>query len=73
MESDVCQAIQTLNQRAEEKGRVEGRAEGRAEGKAEANAQTVKKLMQNLGMGLEEAMDAMGLSSSDREMISVRE
>ncbi len=55
---DVCQAIQTIADRAEEKGRIE------------ALCLTVKNLMQNLELPAEKAMDILGIPETDRKALS---
>lgn len=64
VELNVCQAIQTLNQRAEEKGRETGRIENLV--------QNIRNLMKNMGLTAEQAMGVLDVSDSDREMIAPR-
>ena len=53
-------------------GRAEGHAEGRAEGRAEGHAEgilvSIKELMKNKGWDMSEAMDALGIPDSERQM-----
>lgn len=60
VELNVCQAIQTLNQRAEEKGRIE------------TLVQNIKNLMKNMGLTAEQAMSVLDVSESDRKAIAPR-
>ncbi|MCD8118125.1 MAG: hypothetical protein LUE29_01300 [Lachnospiraceae bacterium] len=64
VELNVCQAIQTLNQRAEEKGRETGRIENLV--------QNIRNLMKNMGLTAEQAMGVLDVSDSDRDMIAPR-
>ncbi|MCD8221449.1 MAG: hypothetical protein LUD07_04510 [Clostridiales bacterium] len=60
VELNVCQAIQTLNQRAEEKGRIENLT------------QNIKSLMESMGWTAEETMNNLKVSESDRKVIAPR-
>ncbi|MCD8016052.1 MAG: hypothetical protein LUG99_23420, partial [Lachnospiraceae bacterium] len=64
VELNVCQAIQTLNQRAEEKGRETGRIENLI--------QNIKSLMESMGWTAEETMNNLKVSESDRKVIAPR-
>lgn len=55
---DVCEAIQTLNQRAEEKGRME------------TLTQNIKNLMETMGWTAEQTMDNMKVSEGDRKLLT---
>ena len=61
---DVCQAIQTLNERAAEKAANERQIE--------VLLQSVKNLMKNLGLSSDQAMNVLGISDSDRSSIASR-
>ncbi|MCD7863873.1 MAG: hypothetical protein LUG61_10300 [Lachnospiraceae bacterium] len=58
----MCQAIQTLNERAAEKAANERQIE--------VLLQSVKNLMKNLGLSSDQAMDVLGISNSDRNSIA---
>ena len=58
--------IQNLLDESEEKGRREGRQEGRREGRQETIIASIKNLMSNLKLTLEQAMDALSIPQSDR-------
>lgn len=60
VELNVCQAIQTLNQRAEEKGRIENLI------------QNIRNLMESMGWTAEETMNNLKVSESDRKTIALR-
>ncbi len=60
-EFNMSSAIQVLQERAEEKGKVEG--------KAENALQNIKSLMKTMGWSAEQAMDALEISGSDREAV----
>ena len=47
-------------------GRAVGRAEGRSAGKLEALVSSVRNLMRNAGLPLDQAMDMLGISEADR-------
>ncbi|MCD7751042.1 MAG: Rpn family recombination-promoting nuclease/putative transposase [Lachnospiraceae bacterium] len=55
---DVCQAIQTIADRAEEKGRIE------------ALLLTIKNLMQNTGWSADQTMENMKVSDADRKALA---
>lgn len=57
---NVCQAIRTLNQRAEEKGRIKNLI------------QNIRSLMESMGWTAEQAMNVLEVSESDREVIVLR-
>ncbi len=50
-------------------GRSEGLAEGRSEGKSEALLYSVKSLMKNMNLTLENALDILGLKGEEREVV----
>ena len=50
-------------------GLAEGKAEGLAEGKAEARLSSVKSLMENMSLTLENALDILGLEVEEREAV----
>jgi len=54
---DVCEAIQILNERAEEKGRIENLI------------QNIKSLMETMGWSAEQTMDNMKVAEVDRELV----
>ena len=58
--------IQNLLDESEEKGRREGRQEGRREGRQETIIASIKNLMSNLKLTLEQAMDALDIPQADR-------
>ncbi len=60
----MCQAIQTLNERAAEKAANERQIE--------VLLQSVKNLMKNLGLSSDQAMNVLGISDSDRSSIASR-
>ncbi|MCD8380937.1 MAG: hypothetical protein LUC95_11630 [Lachnospiraceae bacterium] len=60
----MCQAIQTLNERAAEKAANERQIE--------VLLQSVKNLMKNLGPSSDQAMNVLGVSDSDRNSIASR-
>lgn len=45
--------------------RAEGREEGLAEGREETMVSNIKQLMQNLGLSLQKALDALGIMDSE--------
>ncbi len=69
---DMCLALQTLAQRAEEKGRAEGKAEGIVEGACS----NLANLMANASVSLERAMELLGISADEadfyREALAVK-
>ena len=48
---------------------LEGRAEGLAEGKAEARLSSVKSLMENMNLTLENTLDILGIKGDEREAV----
>lgn len=58
--SDVCQAIQTLNQRAADERQIE------------VLLQSIKNLMETMGWTADQTMNNMKVSDSDRQAISAR-
>ena len=63
--------IEEERQEAREEGLAEGRAEGietgLAEGREETELKSIKKLMQNLKLTAEQAMDILDISTADQE------
>ncbi len=54
----MCEAIQILNQRAEEKGRME------------TLTQNIKNLMDTMGWTVEQTMDNMKVTEDDRKLLT---
>ncbi len=54
--------------RGRAEGKAEGRAEGKAEGKAEGRAESINNLVVNMNLTLDQAMDALGITSEEREV-----
>ena len=50
----------------EAKGRLEGEAKGRLEGEAKGRAESIRSLMANLHLGLEEAMNVLSIKEEDK-------
>ena len=48
----------------EEKGKIKGREEGRAEGRAEL-AKAIKKIMENMKLPADKAMEMMGIAKEE--------
>ena len=48
---------------------LEGRAEGLAEGKTEARLSSVKSLMENMSLTLENALDILGIKGEERKAV----
>lgn len=59
---DMCKAINDLRRQERRKGRREGRREGREKN----TVQFITNLMQNTGWSTEQAMNALGISESER-------
>jgi predicted transposase YdaD len=51
-------------------GRVEGRKEGRVEGREEERVQSIRRVMSNLKISADKAMDILGIPSSERTRYS---
>ena len=50
-----------------QEGREEGREEGRQEGREEVMLKSISSIMRSLGLGAEQAMDALEVPQGDRE------
>ena len=59
-----------------ERGRIEGRAEGRSEGRAEGRVEgrseglldSIRNLMESMGWGITEAMNALRIPEDERQV-----
>ncbi|MCD8222518.1 MAG: hypothetical protein LUD07_10150 [Clostridiales bacterium] len=60
----MCQAIQMIAENAKE--------EGIKEGQVSALLQSIKNLTKNMEMTTEQAMNVLGISDSDRKILSAR-
>jgi predicted transposase YdaD len=49
-----------------------GEKKGKAEGKAEAREEAVTQLMQNIGMTLDQAMNALSFNDAERKAFNAR-
>ena len=58
----MCTAIDEMRKES----RNEGRQEGRREGKDEGILSSLKNLMANMNLTLQQAMDALGIPAADR-------
>ena len=62
---DVCKAVQEMNEKARQAGRLEGRQEGRLEALCDA----IKNVMESFHLTVEEAMKVMKVSSEDQAIL----
>ena len=67
---DMCKAIDEMRKESRSEGRQEGiqegRREGMREGKDEGILSSLKNLMSNMNLTLQQAMDALGIPAADR-------
>ena len=63
----MCNLSQGVMERGVEKGRVEGRAEGIGIGVDTARIESIKALMKNMNMTLEQAIQVLQYPMADKE------
>ena len=72
----MCQALEGLIRRGEERGRAEGEARGEARGRAEGRlnslAESVRNLKEKLGFTDQQAKDTLNISNDDWEIIAIQ-
>ncbi len=56
-----------LSKGVREKGRAEGHAEGRAEGMADGILASIKKIVKNMGISIEQAMSVLEIPEDERQ------
>ncbi|MCD7854559.1 MAG: hypothetical protein LUG66_02955 [Clostridiales bacterium] len=63
--TSMCNISYGIERRALNRGKAEGKIEGKIEGKEETLVGTIKKLMKNLGIGIDQAMKLVEIPESD--------
>ena len=66
----MCKAIEDIKEEARLQGRLEGHSEGHSEGRLEECLQNLKNLMDSTGWTLTQAMDALKIPASERDLLA---
>ncbi len=62
---NMCKAVQEIERKSKEEGRLEGRLEGKLEGIEENKVETIHILMKNLKYSAEKAMETLDIPKSE--------
>ena len=68
-EYNEAEAMELFREDGRAEGKAEGIAEGIVEGRVEACAENVAGIMANLGMTVEQALDAIGIAPEERAQV----
>lgn len=65
--ADMCKALEGIKEDAEKKGRREGKREGRREGRKEIRFDATQKLMKNLKVSAQQAMELLEIPKKEQK------